>query len=344
MDRHPTDRGPSGTHHGAVISNANLYRPAAPRALRALGPLARQASEEETCAHDEKTKELSRDKLGRIAGDDEDGTHRVMCPAALGRCRCALRPGSAALDDTHPEVLQLPEHPPTCYTQKTISVPAEIDAKCRQRHEHPSKAHRFSDNRRTASERGFSWFSDPATAGTRRGWSRSFGRAPNALMDALCAVVRNVRLALAQEDREAEAARRAAMGLSPLERRRPGAVPGAPSPRRANRRAARPTPHLDSSGPARAPSASPNDASFAEGSRPVPAASVPTIDTQPPPPRKALFTRAPSAFCELEVATSVKIISAPPASHNANLESLVEGPAISLATLHTKVRREGYRR
>ncbi|MHB1821285.1 MAG: hypothetical protein ACYCTL_01710 [Acidimicrobiales bacterium] len=35
---------------------------------------------------------------------------------------------------------------------------------------------------------------------------------------------------------------------------------------------------------------------------------------------------------------------APPASHNANLEPLVEGPAISLAAAHAKVRREGYAR
>ncbi len=34
--------------------------------------------------------------------------------------------------------------------------------------------------------------------------------------------------------------------------------------------------------------------------------------------------------------------TAPPASHNANLEPLIEGPAISLAARHAKVRREGY--
>jgi hypothetical protein len=33
---------------------------------------------------------------------------------------------------------------------------------------------------------------------------------------------------------------------------------------------------------------------------------------------------------------------APPASHNANLDPVVEGPAISLAARHVKVRREGY--
>jgi hypothetical protein len=220
MDLHPTDRGPRGTHQGAVISNGNLYCPATPRSLLELGPLARGASAEETAVHDERTAELSRYKLGRIAGDDEDGQHRVMCPAAMGKCRCALREESMALDYTHPEVASLPAEPPTCCVQKTISVPVEIDTKRRQKHDFPSKAHRFSYNRRTASERTFSWFQDPASGGIRRGWSRLFGRAPNALMYALCAVVHNVRLVLAHEEREAEAARRAAMGLSPLARRR----------------------------------------------------------------------------------------------------------------------------
>ncbi|MGH9108431.1 MAG: hypothetical protein ACRDY3_03020 [Acidimicrobiales bacterium] len=34
--------------------------------------------------------------------------------------------------------------------------------------------------------------------------------------------------------------------------------------------------------------------------------------------------------------------SAPPASQNANLDPVVEGPAISLTGLHAKVRRDGY--
>jgi hypothetical protein len=33
---------------------------------------------------------------------------------------------------------------------------------------------------------------------------------------------------------------------------------------------------------------------------------------------------------------------APPATHNAKCEPLVEGPPIALATRHAKVRREGY--
>ena len=36
----PHDRGPQGTHHGAIIANGNLYCPATPAPLLELGPLA----------------------------------------------------------------------------------------------------------------------------------------------------------------------------------------------------------------------------------------------------------------------------------------------------------------
>ena len=52
QDLHPLDRGPRGTHHGAIIANGNLYCPATPRTLLELGPLARDATPEETAAHD----------------------------------------------------------------------------------------------------------------------------------------------------------------------------------------------------------------------------------------------------------------------------------------------------
>ncbi len=44
----------------------------------------------------------------------------------------------------------------------------------------------------------------------------------------------------------------------------------------------------------------------------------------------------------LRRAKSLVVGVAPPASHNANLEPLVEGPTISLAARHTKARRAGY--
>src|SRR5882724_1734984 len=73
QDLHPHDRGPKGTHEGAVISNGNLYCPGAPRPLLELGPLARTAAKEQASEHDRKTSELARCKLGRLTADDPDG-------------------------------------------------------------------------------------------------------------------------------------------------------------------------------------------------------------------------------------------------------------------------------
>ena len=66
QDLHPHDRGPKGTHQGAIIANGNLYCPCTPRSLPGLGPLPRDASRNDIAAHDTKTAELARYKLGRI--------------------------------------------------------------------------------------------------------------------------------------------------------------------------------------------------------------------------------------------------------------------------------------
>ena len=117
QDLHPHDRGPKGTHQGAIIANGSLYCPCTPRSLLELGPLARNATPEKTAAHDAQTAEASRHKLGRITADDEDGYHRVQCPAAMGKIRCPLRPPSMTLDRDRSEILQPPEHPPACCTR-----------------------------------------------------------------------------------------------------------------------------------------------------------------------------------------------------------------------------------
>jgi hypothetical protein len=118
QDLHPLDRGPRGTHHGAIIANGNLYCPATPRTLLELGPLARDATPGQAAAHDQQTAEIARYKLGRITTDDHDGYHRVMCPAATGKIRCPLRPASMRLDRNRPEILTPPGHPPACCTQQ----------------------------------------------------------------------------------------------------------------------------------------------------------------------------------------------------------------------------------
>jgi hypothetical protein len=220
QDLHPSDRGPRGTHHGAIIANGNLYCPATPRPLLELGPLARDATPDQTAAHDQQTAETARHKLGRITGDDHDGYHRVMCPAVMGKIRCPLRPASMTLDRTRPEILTPPSHPPACCTQQTITVPPDVAAKTRQKHDYPSAAHRKSYARRTGAERTFSTAKDPATNNTARGWTRLMGLTPLTLWLTCLLAVRNQRILAAWNARQDDNARRAAAGLPPKTRRR----------------------------------------------------------------------------------------------------------------------------
>jgi hypothetical protein len=220
QDLHPHDRGPKGTHHGAIIANGSLYCPCTPRTLLQLGPLARAATREETAAHDAKTAETARYKLGRHTRDDEDGYHRVQCPAVIGKIRCPLRPSSMTLDRGRPEILQPPQHPPACCTRQTLTVPPEVNAKTGQKHDYPSAAHRRSYARRTGAERGFATAKDPASNDISRGWCRLMGLTPLMLFTTTLLVVRNQRILIAWNARQEENSRRAAAGLPPKTRKR----------------------------------------------------------------------------------------------------------------------------
>ena len=220
QDLHPHDRGPKGTHDGAIISNGHLYCPVTPRSLLELGPPARDATPEQAAAHDAKTAELARYKLGRITRDDEDGYHRVQCPAAMGKTRCPLRPASMRLDRDRPEILTPPEHPQACCTRQTLTVPPQVTAKTAQKHDYPSAAHRRSYARRTGAERGFATAKDPASNDIGRGWCRLMGLAPLMLFTTTLLIVRNQRILAAWNARQAENTRRAAAGLPPKTRRR----------------------------------------------------------------------------------------------------------------------------
>jgi hypothetical protein len=220
QDLHPHDRGPKGTHHGAIISNGSLYCPCAPRPLLELGPLARSATKEQTAAHDAGTAELARYKLGRITADDADGYHRVQCPAAMGKIRCPLRPSSMTLDRDRPEILVPPGDPQACCTQQTITVPPDVAAKTAQKHDYPSAAHRRSYARRTGAERGFATAKDPASNNISRGWCRLTGLTPLMLFTVTLLIVRNQRILQSWNARQEENQRRAAKGLPPKTRRR----------------------------------------------------------------------------------------------------------------------------
>jgi len=220
QDLHPHDRGPKGSHDGAIISNGNLYCPQTPRPLLDLGPLARTATKEQATDWERKTSELARYKLGRLTADDTDGYHRVQCPAAMGKIRCPLRPASMRLDRDRPEILQAPEHPQACCTQQTITVPADVNAKTRQKHDYPSAAWRRSYARRTGAERGFATAKDPATNDIARGWCRLMGLAPLMLFTTMLLIARNQRIIDAWTARQEDNQRRAAAGLPPRTRKR----------------------------------------------------------------------------------------------------------------------------
>jgi hypothetical protein len=220
QDLHPHDRGPRGTHHGAIIANGNLYCPATPKPLLELAPLPPGTAPDTMAGHDQQAAELARHKLGRLTADDADGYHRVTCPATTGKIRCPLRPASMTLSRDRPEILTPPGHPPACCTQQTITVPPEIAAKTRQKHDYPSAQWRRSYRRRTSAERVNATIKDTASNNIARGWCRLTGLTPLTLWLACLLAVRNQRILHAFDARQAGNARRAAAGLPPTRRKR----------------------------------------------------------------------------------------------------------------------------
>ena len=104
--------------------------------------------------------------------------------------------------------------------EQTITVPADVNAKTRQKHDYPSAAWRRSYARRTGAERGFATAKDPATSDISRGWCRLMGLAPLMLAITCLFIVRNQRILQAWDARQEENERRTAKGLPPKTRRR----------------------------------------------------------------------------------------------------------------------------
>jgi hypothetical protein len=138
----------------------------------------------------------------------------------MGKIRCPHRPDSMRLDRGRPEILTPPQQPPACRAQQTITVPPQVAAKTRQKHDYPSKEHRRSYARRTGAERTFSTIKDPATTSIARGWCPLTGVTPLALWLACLLTVRNQRILAARSARQDENNRRIAAGLPPKTRKR----------------------------------------------------------------------------------------------------------------------------
>jgi hypothetical protein len=220
VDLHPADRGPRGTHQGAVICNGNLYCPATPAPLLTLSPLPPGASDADTAAHDAQATELARYKLGIHAAGNADGYRRHACPATTDKIRCPLRPASMTLARDRPEILAPPQHPPPCCLQQTITAGPDVAAKTRQKHDYPSPQWRRSYNRRTAAERLNSTIKDTATTSIARGWIRLAGLAPVMLWTACLLAARNQRILTTWTTRQHDNTRRPEQGTPPRQRTR----------------------------------------------------------------------------------------------------------------------------
>ena len=221
QDLHPSDRGPRGTHHGAIIANGNLYCPATPRTLLELGPLARDATPEQADAHDQQTAETTRYKLGRITSDDADGYHRVACPAVMGKIRCPLRPG---LHDAGPQPARDP-HPARAPAR--LLPAADHHRPAGRGRQNPAETRlplQGSTGGPTPGAPAPSGPSPPprtppATTSPAAG-PGSWACTPITLWLTCLLAVRNQRILTAWDARQADDARRAAAGLPPKTRRR----------------------------------------------------------------------------------------------------------------------------
>jgi hypothetical protein len=230
LDLHPSDRGPHGTHDGAIIANGCLYCPCTPPALLQLVPLPPGARLADTAVHDQQTAELARYKLGLHAADDADGYRRHVCPAAARKLRCPLRPESMLLDRDRPQILAPPGHPPACCTQQTITAGPGVAAKTRQKHDYPSAEWRQSYRRRTAAERLNATIKDTATTSISRGWTRLMGLTPLMLSLACLTAVRNQRILTAWDKRQQHDVRRLAPSQPPKTRSRRRREPAGTAP------------------------------------------------------------------------------------------------------------------
>lgn len=101
-----------------------------------------------------------------------------------------------------PEITDLPEHPPMCCVQKTMTVPPTVAEKPAQRRPYPGPAWRESYARRSGAERANSTLKDPARVSVEKGWCRVVGLPAITVMLACVVVVRNLRVIDSFSERE----------------------------------------------------------------------------------------------------------------------------------------------
>ena len=123
QDLHPNDRGPQGTHHGAIIANGYLYCPATPKPLLQLVPLPPGASRSRRRRpRPSRPPSSPATSSASTPATTPTATAATPAPPSPGRSAARSAPQSMKLDRSRPEILTPPQHPPACCTQQTITV------------------------------------------------------------------------------------------------------------------------------------------------------------------------------------------------------------------------------
>ncbi len=177
LDLHATQYGPQGSHDGARIITGVPHCPATPAAFDIIKRPDRLA---DSPALDQFVTDIDRREqfaFRRVAGPDPTGKERYECPARSGKVRCPLHKPSLQQPLTTPKVSNPPAEPPRCCTQRTITVPGDVDPKSRQRHYWGSRTWITAFSRRSRVEGWFGNIKSHSTEALRRGTFRVMGLA-----------------------------------------------------------------------------------------------------------------------------------------------------------------------
>ena len=190
--------GVSGTVHGAVIIDGNPYSPSVPKNLRNLTPPPVGASIADIVAYQRQVAKRAQYALVPHGKRRPNGDADYRCPAAAGKLRCALVPGSLQLPLSVPTALT----PPTVARKGTVCAQATkrfnaADIPLAQRDLHGSREWYASWNRRNRVEGFFGNLKDEARESIRRGIVRVRTKEKVGFWLAFAVAAANVRLTAA---------------------------------------------------------------------------------------------------------------------------------------------------
>ncbi len=195
LDLHPTQLGARGSHAGARFIAGVPHCPATPKAFDIIPRPERLAASPALEVFLGQINTREQWALRRVAGPDSSGAERYECPARAGKVRCPLVEQSMAQPVTLPKVLEPPERSAhKCCSQRTVTVPGDVDYKSRQRHYWGSRDWISSFSRRSRVEGWFGNVKDRSREALGRGAFRVMGLCKSSLMLGIYAAATNLRL------------------------------------------------------------------------------------------------------------------------------------------------------